>query len=61
MTSAPKSAGFEAPAPSPVRGSRPPEGGDMPRRWSKRSTMNLVLGVTGAAWALIAVAIKLLF
>lgn len=61
MTSAPKSAGFEAPA-TPVRGSsRPPESGKTPRRWSKRTTLNLMLGVTGAAWAVVAVVIKLLF
>lgn len=58
MTIAPKSADLEAPA-SPVRGSRPP--GQAPGRWSKRTTLNVIVGVTGAAWALVAVVLKLLF
>jgi hypothetical protein len=61
MTLAPKSAGFEAPATSPGHGTRPPEGRDVSSRWSKRSTLNLIIGVTGAAWALVAVVLKLLF
>lgn len=62
MTFAPKSAGVDAPAAAvrgPGRDSRPPEGKPAPRRWSKRQTLNLVIGVTGAAWALVAVVLKL--
>lgn len=65
MAFAPESAGVDAPAAmvrGPVRDSRPPEGkGETtPRRWSRRQTFNLVIGVTGAAWALVALVLKLL-
>lgn len=43
--------------PSPL----PPARAEKRKRWSLRTSANLMIGVTGALWALVAVILKVLF
>lgn len=65
MTYGPKIAPFDEPAAVPGqqndREPRQPKGADRKRNWSLRTSANVMIGVTGALWALVAIVLKLLF
>lgn len=65
MAYGPKITPFDDPAapvgPQKDREPKTPRGAERCRDWSLRKTANLMIGVTGALWALVAIVIKLLF
>lgn len=40
---------------------RPPARSEKSRRWSLRTSANLMIGITGGLWALVAIVLKVLF
>lgn len=65
MAYGPRIAPFDDPAapagPQKDREPRKPRGTERRGHWSLRRTANVMIGVTGALWAIVALVIKLLF